>query len=336
MSDRSILITGGAGYIGSHTVLAFREAGYDVVVLDDLSGGSRALVPTEVPLVVGDGGDRRLLDDLFRDHDIQAVVHLAGSVDVAESVAAPLKYYRNNTCVSRTLIEACVEHGVERFIFSSTAAVYGAPVNLPVSEQAPAAPINPYGRSKLMTEWLLADVGAAHALSYAVLRYFNVAGADGRGRAGQTTAKATHLIKVACEAATGRRDGLAIFGGDYDTPDGTCVRDYLHVSDLATAHVAALDALNAGSDNLVLNCGYGRGHSVREVLQAVEREAGVRLQTRLAPRRPGDAPILVADATAIRRVLQWRPENEDLGAIVRSALTWEKTLATGVRSESSP
>jgi UDP-glucose 4-epimerase len=335
MSDLSILITGGAGYIGSHTVLAFREAGHDIVVLDDLSGGSRALVPAEVPLVVGDGGDRRLLDDLFRDHDIQAVVHLAGSVDVAESVAAPLKYYRNNTCVSRTLIEACVEHGVERFIFSSTAAVYGAPADLPVSEQAPAAPINPYGRSKLMTEWLLADVGAAHGLNYAVLRYFNVAGADGQGRAGQTTAKATHLIKVACEAATGRRDGLAIFGGDYDTPDGTCVRDYLHVSDLATAHVAALDALDSGSDNLVLNCGYGRGHSVREVLQAVEREAGVRLQTRLAPRRPGDAPILVADASEIRRVLAWRPENEDLDAIVRSALTWEKTLATGVWSERS-
>jgi UDP-glucose 4-epimerase len=329
MSDRSILITGGAGYIGSHTVLAFREAGHDVIVLDDLSAGSRALVPAEVPLVVGDVGDRGLLDDLFRDHDIQAVVHLAGSVDVAESVAAPLKYYRNNTCVSRTLIEACVEHGVARFIFSSTAAVYGAPADLPVSEQAPAAPINPYGRSKLMTEWLLADVGAAHFLRSAVLRYFNVAGADRLGRAGQTTAKATHLIKVACEAATGRREEVAIFGGDYDTPDGTCIRDYLHVSDLAGAHVAALGALDAGSDSLVLNCGYGRGHSVREVLQAVERESGVRLRTRVAARRPGDAPILVADATKIRTALQWRPENEDLGVIVRSALTWEKTLTPG-------
>jgi UDP-glucose 4-epimerase len=330
MSDRSVLITGGAGYIGSHAVLAFREAGHEVVVLDNLSAGSRTLVPAGVPLVAGDAGDRRVLDDLFRDHDVQAVVHLAASVDVAESVAAPLKYYRNNTCVSRTLIEACVDHGVERFIFSSTAAVYGAPASLPVSEQAQAAPINPYGRSKLMTEWQLADVAAAHPLRYAVLRYFNVAGADRLGRAGQSSAKATHLIKVACEAATGQREGVAIFGGDYDTPDGTCVRDYLHVTDLAAAHVAALGALESGSASLVLNCGYGRGHSVREVLQVVEREAGIRLQTRLAPRRPGDAPILVADATEIRRVLEWRPENEDLGAIVRSALAWEQTLAPGI------
>ena len=324
MSDRSVLVTGGAGYIGSHVALALRESGYGVIVLDDLSAGTRSLVPSGIPLVVGNAGDRTLLETLIRDHDIDAVVHLAGSVDVAESVALPLKYYRNNTCVSRTLIETCLDRGVGRFVFSSTAAVYGAPTTMPVSEQDATVPINPYGRSKLATEWLLCDLAAAGEFHYVALRYFNVAGADPLGRTGQVTTDATHLIKVACEAATGRRGGLSIFGTDYDTPDGTCVRDFLHVTDLAAAHVAALSALESGSKSQVLNCGYGRGHSVRDVLRVVECEAGVKLKIHLAPRRPGDAPVLVADASKIRKLLEWRPDYDDLGAIVRSALAWEK------------
>ena len=327
MGEGAVLITGGAGYVGSHAVLAFREADYAVVVLDDLSTGGRDAVPSDVDFVEGDAGDREHVGDLMRAHRIMAVVHFAGSIVVPESIVDPLTYYRNNTCVSRNLIQACVEVGVGRFIFSSTAAVYGAPDKLPISEDAPTSPINPYGASKLVTEWILRDTAAAHDFVYAALRYFNVAGADPSGRSGQSTPNATHLIKIASQAAVGRRDHVEIFGEDYETPDGTCIRDYIHVTDLAEAHVEALRHLDAGAGNLTLNCGYGHGYSVREVLQAVEREAGVRLDLRPAPRRPGDPPSLVADVALIRERLGWRPRHDDLGFIVRTAIEWERRLA---------
>ncbi len=320
MGEGAVLITGGAGYVGSHAVLAFREAGYAVVVLDDLSTGRRDAVPSDVDFVEGDAGDREHVGDLMRAHRIMAVVHFAGSIVVPESIVDPLTYYRNNTCVSRNLIQACVEEGVGRFIFSSTAAVYGAPDKLPISEDAPTSPINPYGASKLVTEWILRDTAAAHDFVYAALRYFNVAGADPSGRSGQSTPNATHLIKIASQAAVGRRDHVEIFGEDYETPDGTCIRDYIHVTDLAMAHVEALRHLDSGAGNLALNCGYGHGYSVREVLQAVEREAGVRLDLRPGPRRPGDPPSLVADVALIRERLDWRPRHDELGFIVRTAI----------------
>jgi len=268
-----------------------------------------------------------LVGETIRRHGIGAVVHFAGSVIVPESVADPLKYYRNNSGASRALIQACVEGGVGMFIFSSSAAVYGIPDRVPVAEDAATWPINPYGNSKLITEWTLRDTAAAHDFRYAALRYFNVAGADGQGRAGQSTPNATHLIKVACEAVVGHRPFINVFGEDYDTPDGTCIRDYIHVSDLAAAHVDALRALRGGGESMLLNCGYGRGFSVREVLDAVEREAGVSLDIRSAARRPGDPPALIADATAIRERLGWRPAHDDLGVIVRGALEWERRLA---------
>ena len=330
MPDNTVLITGGAGYIGSHAVLAFLAAGHGVVVLDDLSSGRRAAVPGDVTFVEGDAGDSVLVSELIQRHGVGAAVHFAGSVVVPESVADPLKYYRNNTCASRNLIEACVAGGFAggagRFIFSSSAAVYGTPDTTPVAEDAPPAPINPYGASKLMTEWMLRDAAAAHGLDYVALRYFNVAGADASGRAGQSTPNATHLIKVACEAATGQRPYIEVFGEDYDTPDGTCVRDYIHVSDLAAAHVDALALPRGGAGGLVLNCGYGHGFSVREVLAAVEREAGVTLDIRSAARRAGDPPALVADASAIRERFGWRPQYDDLATIVRTALEWERKL----------
>ncbi len=326
MPDNTVLITGGAGYIGSHAVLAFLEAGNGVVVLDDLSSGRRAAVPGDVTFVEGDAGDGALVGELILRHGIGAVVHFAGSIVVPESVADPLKYYRNNTCASRNLIAACIAGGIGRFIFSSSAAVYGTPDRVPVAEDTPPAPINPYGASKLMTEWMLRDAAAAHGLDYVALRYFNVAGADPSGRAGQSTPNATHLIKVACEAATGQRPFIEVFGEDYDTPDGTCIRDYIHVSDLAAAHVDALQAPRGAGGGLVLNCGYGRGFSVREVLVAVEREAGVKLDVRSAARRAGDPPALVADASAIRESLGWRPQYDDLATIVRTALEWERNL----------
>ncbi len=325
----TILITGGAGYIGSHAVLAFIDAGHGVVVLDNLSTGVRRAVPASVPFVRGDVGDGAVVADMIKRYGVGAVVHFAGSVVVPDSVANPLEYYRNNTASSRTLIQACVDAGVSRFLFSSSAAVYGAPTRVPVAEDAPTVPINPYGASKLMTEWMLRDAAAAHALSYAALRYFNVAGADPAGRAGQSTPRATHLIKVACEAAVGKRPHIDVYGDDYDTPDGTCIRDYIHVSDLAAAHVAALAALTENRTNLVLNCGYGRGASVREVLAAVQKAADRPLDIRAAPRRPGDPPALVADVAAIRRTLSWSPAHDDLATIVRSALSWERRLAAG-------
>ena len=324
----SILVTGGAGYIGSHMVLRLLALGESVTVLDNLSTGRRALVPHGARFVEGDIGDRSLLDRLLNTGDIEAVIHFAGSIVVPDSVTEPLAYYHNNTVKSRTLIEACIGHGVPRFIFSSTAAVYGEPQRIPVTEDAPLQPINPYGRSKLMTEWMLEDAGRAHGLSFAILRYFNVAGADPEGRSGQASPKATHLIKVACEVATGKRAKLDIFGTDYATPDGTCVRDYIHVTDLAEAHVEALRNLRAGGTNDVFNCGYGRGFSVRDVVHALGRVLGKEIATVPGPRRAGDPAALVAGVSKIRDKLGWRPKHEDLDFIVRTALDWERKLGS--------
>ena len=324
MPREPLLVTGGAGYIGSHAVLAFRAAGYPVVVLDDLSAGRREAVPDDVPFVAGDVGDMALVRRLVDEHGIAAVVHFAGSVVVAESICEPLRYYRNNSAASADLIRVCVERGVGRFVFSSTAAVYGVPAVQPVGEDAATVPISPYGRSKLVTEWVLRDTAAAHDLRYVCLRYFNVAGADPWGRAGQSTTTATHLVKVAAEAATGRRDHVTVFGTDYDTPDGTCVRDYIHVSDLAAAHLVALRALENGGESRVLNCGYGHGFSVRAVLDAVEAHTGVALDIRDGPRRAGDPPELVADSARLRGELGWHPRHDDLDTVVATAIAWER------------
>ncbi len=323
----TVLITGGAGYIGSHAVVAFREAGYDVVVVDNLSTGHRDAVPTDVPFVEGDVGDVARMQGVIQAHKVTSVVHFAGSLVVPESIEQPLAYYLNNTAASRNLIQTCVDGGVAHFIFSSSCTVYGSPDVLPVSEDAPTAPINPYGRSKLMTEWILQDTAAAHDLNTISLRYFNVAGADPKGRAGQSTLGATHLIKVASEAVVGLRDGVEIFGEDYDTPDGTCIRDYIHVTDLVDAHVQALRFLEAGGESQVLNCGYGRGFSVKEVLRTVEEVAGTKLDIRSGPRRAGDAPAIFADPSRIREILGWRPAHDDLAEIVASAIRWERLLA---------
>ena len=324
---RTILVTGGAGYIGSHAVLSLREAGYRAVVLDDLSTGLREAVPEGVTLVQGSASDARLVTETLRSHAATAVLHFAASLIVPESVARPLAYWRNNLGGVLGMLEGCVAAGVDRVVFSSTAAVYGIPDAVPVGEDAATRPINPYGASKLAAERLIADAAAAHGLTFAVLRYFNVAGADAQGRAGQRTRAATHLIKVACEAAVGRREVVEVFGRDYPTADGTGVRDYVHVSDLADAHVAALRHLEGGGESVVLNCGYGRGASVREVLEAVGRAAGRPLAVREAPRRAGDPPALIADTARIREVLGWQPKRDNLDTIVGSALTWERAMA---------
>jgi UDP-glucose 4-epimerase len=323
MSDNTpVLITGGAGYIGSHAVLAFGAAGHPVVALDDLSAGRREAVADGVPFVEGDAGDRDLVAEVIARHGIGAVIHFAGSIVVPESVADPLKYYRNNTCVSRTLVETCVACGVRDFVFSSTAAVYGIPEVVPVREDAPAAPINPYGASKLMTEWILRDAAAAHDFRYVALRYFNVAGADPQGRSGQRAGRPTHLIEVAVRAAAGLYERLEIYGDDFDTPDGTGVRDYIHVTDLAEAHVLALRHLAGGGRPAVLNLGNQRGFSVREVIAAVERVSGRAIRAEVAPRRPGDPACLVADAGAARRLLGWRPGRAGLETQVGDAWRW--------------
>ncbi len=321
----SVLVTGGAGYIGSHVVRQLGEAGARVVVLDNLSTGFRDAV-LHGELVIGDTGDAGLVERLLREHEVDTVMHFAAHLVVPESVGHPLKYYHNNTCKTRNLLECCVKAGVSRFIFSSTAAVYGLPPQGQADEAMPPAPINPYGASKLMSEWMLRDVAAVSALRHVTLRYFNVAGADPQGRLGQRTRHATHLLKVACEAAVGTRDHVDIFGTDYATPDGTGVRDYIHVEDLAAAHLAALDYLRQGGVSTTLNCGYGRGFSVREVLAMVERVSGQRLAIHAAPRRPGDPPSLIAQAERIRRTLSWQPRYDDLETIVRSALAWERKL----------
>jgi UDP-glucose 4-epimerase len=325
MERGSILVTGGAGYIGSHVVLQLRARGERVVVLDDLSRGFRRAV-LDAPLVEGRVGDRDTVRSLLRDHAVETVMHFAAYTIVPESVQQPLKYYGNNTCATRTLLECCLEAGIANFVFSSTAAVYGIPAGGVAAETTPTAPINPYGTSKLMSEWILRDLAAASALRYVALRYFNVAGSDTSGRIGQATPNATLLVKAACEAAVGKRPGIAIFGSDYPTPDGTGVRDYLHVEDLAAAHLDALAYLRAGGSSTTLNVGYGHGYSVRQVLAAVERAAGVRLEVREEPRRPGDPPALVARAERIRSDLGWQPQLDDLDAIVRSSLEWERRL----------
>lgn len=326
MKKGSLLITGGAGYIGSHTVLAFRRADYPVVVLDDLSTGRRTAVPDDITFVEGDVGNTKTVSAIVAKHGITAVVHFAGSTSVFESTVNPLKYYYNNVIASTNLIRACIQTGVKRLIFSSTAAVYGIPAVLPVTEDMPAVPINPYGNSKLATEWVLRDTAAAHDFRYIALRYFNVAGADPQGRRGQSNPDSTHLIKVASEAAVGLRDHITVFGTDYDTPDGTCVRDYIHVSDLASIHVAALSYLESGGNNEVLNCGYGHGFSVREVLDTLQAEAEVVLDIRDGPRRAGDPPALVTDTSRLQAVMDWSPRYDDLGFIMRTAIGWEKRL----------
>ena len=325
MKQGSILVTGGAGYIGSHVALQLRERGEQVVILDDLSRGFRQAV-LDAPLIVGKVGDRDAVRRLLAAHEVQTVMHFAAYTIVPESVREPLKYYGNNTCSTRTLLECCVEAGVRHFVFSSTAAVYGMPAAGVATEDTPTVPINPYGTSKLMSEWMLAGVAQASPLTYAALRYFNVAGSDSRGRIGQSTPNATLLIKAACEAAAGRRDGIAIFGTDYDTADGTGVRDYIHVEDLAAAHLDALTWLRSGGASTTLNVGYGHGYSVRQVLASVERVSGKRLKVREEPRRPGDPPALVARAERIRAELGWRPRLDDLDTIVRTAYAWEQQL----------
>jgi UDP-glucose 4-epimerase len=327
MSKVPVLVTGGAGYIGAHAVLALMDAGHPVAVIDNLVTGFRFAVPDGVPFYEGDIEDADLLKRIFAEQGTRAVMHFAGSVVVPESVSNPLKYYHNNTAKSRALIAAVVEAGVPHFIFSSTAATYGTPEVSPVTEDTPQRPINPYGMSKLMTEAMLSDVAAAHALNYCVLRYFNVAGADPQGRTGQSTAGATHLIKVAVEAALGKRASVGVFGSDFDTPDGTGVRDYIHVSDLAAAHVLALQALIADpGESLTMNCGYGRGFSVLEVLDAVDRVTNRKIVREMQGRRPGDPAALISDNSRIKATLPWVPRYDDLDTIVTHALAWERKL----------
>ena len=322
----TVLVTGGAGYIGSHTVHELVDAGEQVLVLDNLSTGFISALPSPVLPIIGETGDQPLVASLIEAHHIDAIIHFAASIIVPDSVRDPLGYYRNNTANSRALIETAVKGGVKHMIFSSTAAVYGNPAQVPVAEDAPLSPVSPYGWSKLMTEVMLRDTGAAHGLGHVILRYFNVAGADPKGRTGQSTPEATHLIKVAVQAALGLRERLDVFGTDYPTPDGTCVRDYIHVTDLARAHVAALRHLRGGGESTTLNCGYGRGYSVLEVIEAVKRAAGRDFTVNLAPRRAGDPVSIVAAAARIRKLLGWTPALDDLDTIVGHALAWERRL----------
>jgi UDP-glucose 4-epimerase len=323
----SVLVTGGAGYIGSHMALELLDAGERTVVLDNLSTGLAGAVPREAELIEGDVGDQGLVRSIIEGRGIESIMHFAGSVVVPDSVADPLGYYLNNTVKSRALIETAVACGVRHFIFSSTAAVYGMTGEQPVAEDAPLAPISPYGSSKRMTEIMLADTARAHNFRYVALRYFNVAGADPRGRAGQSTPRATHLIKVACETALGKRRHILVFGTDYPTRDGTCIRDYIHVTDLTRAHLAALRHLRTGGASDVLNCGYSRGYSVLEVIDAVKRASGRSFDVRLGPRRPGDPAVVIAATDRVRKLLGWVPQHDRLDAMVFQALRWEERLS---------
>jgi UDP-glucose 4-epimerase len=322
----TVLVTGGAGYIGVHMVLALLDAGEKVVVLDDLSTGFRAVVKPPAKLIVGDVGDVALVDDILASREIDAIAHFAAKIVVPESIGDPLPYYLNNAAKTRSLLECAVRGKIKHFILSSSAAVYGEPPVTPVDETVPLVPINPYGRSKLMAEWMLEDAAKAHDLKFAILRYFNVAGADPKGRLGQSTPNATHLIKVAVQAALGLRPGLEVFGTDYPTRDGTCIRDYIQVSDLVAAHLMALDHLRKGGESLICNCGYGRGVSVFEVVDAVKQVSGADFKVRISGRRPGDPASLVACAKRVKAVLGWTPKYDDLPTIVRQALDWERRL----------
>ncbi|MGE0563832.1 MAG: UDP-glucose 4-epimerase GalE [Pseudolabrys sp.] len=323
----TILVTGGAGYIGSHLVHELADAGETVVVLDNLSTGFRFLVPSNVAFVVGSTGDRDLVKKIVAEHRIDSIVHFAASLVVPDSMRDPLGYYLNNTTNTTLLLDAAVDSGIKNFIFSSTAAVYGNPETLPVPEDAPTAPISPYGNSKLMSEIVLHDAARAHGVKFVALRYFNVAGADAKQRTGQATANATHLIKVACETALGKRPKIDVFGTDYPTPDGTCIRDYIHVTDLARAHIAALAYLRRGGDSTTFNCGYGHGYSVLEVLAAARRVSGNNFPVEFADRRAGDPASIVADVSRIQSVLDWQPTFDDLELIISHALAWERRMA---------
>jgi UDP-glucose 4-epimerase len=322
----TVLVTGGAGYIGSHMTLELLDAGEKVVVLDDLSTGFRWAAPDGAPLIVGDFGDEALVRRIIAEHGVREIIHFAARIVVPDSIADPIGYYVNNTAKTLALVRCAADCGVERFIFSSTAAVYGDPQASPVREDAPLAPLSPYGRSKLMVEWILQDVSRASAMRHVALRYFNVAGADPKGRAGQSTPQATHLIKTALRAALGFRDGMDVFGTDYPTRDGSCVRDFIHVTDLVRAHRDALSYLRAGGDSVTCNCGYGQGYSVLEVIDVVKSVSGVDFPVRFAPRRPGDSVSVVADNARIRTLFGWRPAHADLRAIVAQALAWERRL----------
>src|SRR3954451_17152757 len=322
----TVLVTGGAGYIGSHMVLALVEAGESVVVVDNLSTGFSAFVPEGVPVFIGDAGDENLVEGVIAAHDIESIIHFAGSVVVPDSMRDPLAYYRNNTMTTRSLLNAAVKCGVRRFIFSSTAAVYGNPDQVPVPESAPTRPLSPYGSSKLMTEIMLHDVATAHEMNYVVLRYFNVAGADPKARIGLATLGATHLLKIAVEAATGQRAKIDVFGTDYPTPDGSCIRDFIHVSDLAEAHRAALSYLRTGGSSATLNCGYGRGYSVLETIESVRRISKRNLPAQYGQVCPGDIVSMIADTARIRALLDWTPQYDDLETIASHALAWEEKL----------
>ena len=324
----TVLVTGGAGYIGSHMALRLCDAGEKIVVLDSLVTGFDWAVDGRAQFVVGDAGDMELVGRLIREHGITEIIHFAGSIVVPESVTDPLKYYRNNTATSRNLIEAAVKGGVQRFIFSSTAAVYGMTGLAPVEESTPLSPVSPYGRSKLMTEWMLQDVATAHPIKYGVLRYFNVAGADPQKRSGQSTPFATHLIKVAAQTALGQREKMDIFGTDYPTPDGTCIRDYIHVTDLIEAHKLLLDHLRAGGEPTTLNCAYGQGYSVRQVIDVVKRVSGVNFRVEEVPRRAGDPAAITATGAKVREQLGWTPAHDSLEEMVTTAIDWEKYLRT--------
>src|SRR5690242_8195088 len=322
----TVLVTGGAGYIGSHMVRALADAGEGVVVVDNLSTGFSNFLPQGVPLFIGDAGDENLVEGVLAQHRVESIIHFAGSVVVPDSMRDPLGYYRNNTMTTQSLLRAAVKAGVSRFIFSSTAAVYGNPEQVPVPEHAPTRPLSPYGSSKLMTEIMLHDVASAHGMSYVVLRYFNVAGADPEARMGLATIGATHLLKIAVEAATGQRAKIDVFGTDYPTQDGSCIRDFIHVSDLAQAHRAALSYVRGGGKPVTLNCGYGRGYSVLETIEAVRRVSGRDFAIQYAPRRPGDIMTMVADTGRMRSLLDWTPRYDDLETIATHALAWEWKL----------